>query len=165
MPPEEYEKKYEEVVSKECLCIGLMNSAIQTYDLPPVKKLQAVTICPGPNIAYFSKIVSLQEIIDHIYGRKSMLSNVTRPHMFIKELILNIDYLREQISDLTVRNDRALRDISSFGNQLLAGIKYYRDLSGKIIRSGGQIFLDQLDECELGVRSLLEESVMVSPNL
>jgi hypothetical protein len=155
LPSEEYEKQYQQVVSRECLCIGLMNSAVHEHNLPPVKKLTAVTICPGPNIAYFSKVVSLTEIIDHIYGRSNILSSPNRPHMFIKELELNIDYLKEQMDQLKVRNEKLLKEITSFGDQLLKGIEYYRNLSGEIVKNSAERFLQQLDHCESGLKSML----------
>ena len=153
---DEYEKQYNEVVSKECLCIGLSNSAILKYNLPPVKNLEAVTICPGPNIAYFSKIVSLQEMTDHIYGRTNILTRQDRPHMFIKELLLNVDYLEEQVKDLKEANDKLLKDIMHFGNQLLNSIGYYRGLTEKNIKSNKQIFIQQMECCEEEIKRILQ---------
>lgn len=147
LPEPEYRKRYEDVVSKECLCIGLMNAAVHTYDLPPIKKLKAVTICPGPNIAYFDKVVSLREMVNHIYGRVNLLSSEDRPHMFINELNLNIRYLREQLSDMSGEIDKAWREMRSFGKQLLEGISYYRNIV-KQITSGDSKFLAHLDTCE-----------------
>ena len=155
LPAEEYEKQYRDVVSKECLCIGLMNSAVHNYNLPAVKKLEAVTICPGPNIAYFSKVVTLQEIVGHIYGRNNILSHEGRPHMFIKELMLNVDYLKEKIEDLKISNEKVLKEIKSFGHQLLGGINYYRDLSEEIAKNSKQVFLQQLETFENKINNLL----------
>lgn len=155
LPADEYEKQYQDVVSKECLCIGLMNSAVHTYNLPPVKKLEAVTICPGPNIAYFSKVVTLSEIVGHIYGTNNILSDMSRPHMFIKELMLNFEYLKEQVEGLKTTNEKRLKEIKSFGDNLIAGVAYYRDLSGQIAKDGKQIFLQQLDSLENKLNKLL----------
>lgn len=152
----EYEKQYQEVVSKECLCIGLSNAAILKYKLPPIKKLEAVTICPGPNIAYFDKVVSLKEIIDHIYGRTSLLISPERPHMFIKELILNMDYLKERIDDLKETNDKIRKDLVAFCHNLLKGINYYQDLSQSIARQAESIFRQQLQRCEKEIESVLK---------
>ena len=155
LPAAEYESEFQDVVSKECLCIGLMNSAVHAYSLSPVKKLEAVTICPGPNIAYFDKVVSLREIVDHIYGRKTILSTDRRPHMFIKELNLNVDYLKEQVCELKVKNEKVVKQITAFGNQLLNGIHYYRNLSGEIAKASKQSFLLQLESFEHSVKNLL----------
>lgn len=157
LPAEEYEQQYQAVVSKECLCIGLMNSAVHVYNLPPVKKLEAVTVCPGPNIAYFSKIVSLQAMTDHIYGRTDLVTGRQRPHMFIKELHLNVDYLKEQIEGLRDRNEKILKEITNFGNQLLSAVAYYRKLSEDIVKTGRQMFLQQLDACESGLKNILQD--------
>src|SRR5690606_1616783 len=125
LSPEEFAQRYDEVTEKECLCIGLINSAVHAYSLPPVKKLEAVTICPGPNIAYFDKVVSLREMVDHIYGRTNVLSTPHRPHMFIAELRLNIEYLQEKV-DMLNGDGKGSQEIVAFGTQLLNGISYYR---------------------------------------
>ena len=162
LPPQDYEKQYQHVVSKECLCIGLMNSAVHTHKLPPVKKLEAVTICPGPNIAYFDKVVSLREMTDHIYGRANIISHAERPHMFIKELMLNVDYLKEQILELNMSKEKVLREVTAFGNQLLKGIAYYKNLSEAIAETGRQKFIEQLHILEESINNLVCE--LAAPN-
>lgn len=161
---DEYQKQYDDVVSKECLCIGLMNSALHEYSLPTVKKLDAVTICPGPNIAYFNRVVSLHEMADHIYGRKNILTTKSRPHMFIKELNLNIDYLKEQVADLKERSEKKLKEMISFGDQLMRGINYYRNLSREIVKEGTEKFLQQLDSAEEGLNHLIAGLSAVEQN-
>lgn len=146
LPAAEYQKQFDEVVGKECLCIGLSNAAIVKYDLPPVKNLTAVTICPGPNIAYFDKVVTLREMTDHIYGRTNILMDQARPHMFLKELKLNIDYAREQTLDIRKEDARKIKDVLDFVKHLLSGIGYYRSISGKISSSGQ--FNARLNELE-----------------
>jgi len=152
----EYEKQYQDVVSKECLCIGLSNAAILKNKLPPIKRLEAVTICPGPNIAYFDRVVSLKEMIDHIYGRTSLLTNTDRPHMFIKELFLNINYLKERMDEIKETNDKIRRDLVTFCHNLLKGITYYRILSESIARQAENIFRQQLQRCEMEVETFLK---------
>lgn len=146
LPEAEYKKMYEDVVTKECLCVGLSNSAITKYRLPHIKNLKAVTICPGPNIVNFDKIVSLQTITDHIYGRTNILADQERPHMFIKELKLNVDYLNELLNDADRDNARQRRELGNFAKQMLAGITYYRSISSKIERL--ERFNAQLSELE-----------------
>ena len=155
LPAEEYEKKYQEVVSKECLCVGLSNSASVNYKIPLVKHLKAVTICPGPNIAYFNKVVTLREMTDHIYGRTNILENQERPHMFIKELKLNVDYLREQASELKADDKKQMKDALDFGKQLLSGIEYYRSMSNKISQT--ERFNIQLNDLETEVNVISHE--------
>ena len=152
----EYEKQFNEVVSKECLCIGLSNSAAINYKLPLVKNLTAVTICPGPNVAYFNKIVTLREMTDHIYGRNNILGDQDRPNMFIKELQLNVDYLKEQSTLVKKEDPKLLKDITDFSKQLLNGIAYYRSLSEKIVRTS-EAFVIQLDFFESEIKKIEKE--------
>jgi hypothetical protein len=156
LPPHAYQRQYDEVVSKECLCIGLSNSAVLKYQLPPIKKLEAVTVCPGPNIAYFNKVVSLQEITDHIYGRRSILNTPDRPHMFIKELFLNVNYLKEQVEEIVEANEKILKPLVSFCHNLLTGISYYRNLSEQIVAGAQYTFLQQLQLCENDIQKIFE---------
>lgn len=128
LPQLEYDRQASEVLSKECLCIGLSNSASLEYKQPFVKNLNAVTVCPGPNIAYFSKISTLKEMADHIYGRSSGLQREDRPHMFIKELQLYVTYLKEQISEVSNPDNKFLKYCSTFSKNLMVGMDYYQTM-------------------------------------
>lgn len=149
----EYQRQYDEVVSKECLCVGLSNAASRQYGVPFAGKRQVgVTICPGPNIAYFSTIATLQEMVGHIYGRVNLLAHtVGRPHMFIKELRLYIDYLRERIDEAT--SQKLIQYCTRFANNLLDGVAYYRTIIGELLEDS---FPGDLTRCESEVRNLLE---------
>lgn len=129
LPPEQYERELKNIIDKECLCIGLSNAASIKYQQPFLKNLTAVTVCPGPNIAYFSKIVSLQEMTDHIYGRANIITDKTRPNVFINELFIYITYLEEQYNDqLNTMDQKKEKYFTGFCEQLTTGIKYYRQL-------------------------------------
>lgn len=127
---DEYQKKSAEVLDKECLCIGLSNAAAKDHKLSLVKKLEAVTICPGPNISYFSKVVSLQEMTDHIYGRSNIIQDAGRPHLFINELFLYINYFKEQLQEASgrVADRKQKRFQLEFYKNLMDGITYYRNM-------------------------------------
>ncbi|MBK9736357.1 MAG: hypothetical protein IPO92_15925 [Saprospiraceae bacterium] len=130
----DYNKQEAELLSKECLCVGLANAAAICYKQSFVKNLSAVTICPGPNIAYFSDEVSLWNMIDHIYGRTNIIKRTDRPHMFIKELNLYINYLKEQLEE-TIPQDilgKRIKYFTSFYHNLKSGISYYRQISDLI---------------------------------
>ncbi len=127
LPERQYERELQKVLDKECLCVGLSNSAAINYEQPFLKNLTAVTICPGPNIAYFSKTLSLQEMTDHIYGRSNVITDETRRNMFINELHLYIAYFKEQLEQSDWIDKKKEKYLSSFYNQLLSGINYYRE--------------------------------------
>jgi hypothetical protein len=157
---EEYSKQLQNVLDKECLCIGLSNAAIRQYDLKPFKNLPAVNICPGPNIAYFTEILSLKRMVDHIYGRANVINRADRPHMFIKELTLYVDYWKDLLIDARDTVDRKTKSkIQQFYNNLMDGISYYRTLALDI---GGDFellkdkFEDSLDTAEKQVKELME---------
>ncbi|WP_276502602.1 hypothetical protein [Terrimonas pollutisoli] len=149
LPGPVYKKQMEEVLDKECLCIGLSNAAAIHYNQPFVKKLNAVTICPGPNIVNFSKVVSLQTMTDHIYGRTNIVANGNRPHMFIAELHLYIDYLKEKLEDdEQSRFEKNKKSYTIFYQNLRNGISYYRRLPA-VASSGRATFIKALDLAEV----------------
>jgi hypothetical protein len=99
----------------------------------------AVSICPGPNIAYFSKKVSLKSMVDHIYGRMSLINTKERPNLFIKELTLYINHFKEKITDyLKTPRQNELEKLFTFRDNLMHGIEYYINLfSNNISRISG----------------------------
>ncbi len=123
-----YEKAKQDVLDVECLCVGLSNPVVKTYAASFVKGLTSVTVCPGPNIAYFSRKVSLKEMVDHIYGRGNVIDHSRRPHMFIKELTLYVDYFQEQIEDIMLSLDpKQNRKNQKFHKEIKAGVDFYRN--------------------------------------
>jgi len=160
LPEDELKRQMQEVLDKECLCIGLSNAAISKYNLPRFKKLDAINICPGPNIAYFSEIVSLKKMIDHIYGRASVLLDPKRPHMFIKELMLYVDYWSELLTEQKGMLDTKKNAyIQKFQENLLSGISYYRSLTEKVsteFSSFKDKIEDSLDEAEAQLNKLIQ---------
>ncbi len=155
LPEAKFKKQVGEVLAKECLCVGLSNAAAIKYNETFIKKLNAVNICPGPNIVNFSKLVSLQTMTDHIYGRQDIVTNANRPHMFIAELNLYIDYLKEELETFAQSDDAAKKKkyFAAFYQNLLNGIKYYRQLPG-IAATGKQQFISALDFAEIELDSL-----------
>ena len=162
LPEAEYEKQLNGVLEKECLCIGLSNSASINYETPMIKKLDAVTICPGPNIANFSKVVSLQTMTDHIYGRKNIMTNPARPHMFIAELRLYIDYLKEELAeDMRLGQfSKRIKYYVSFYQNLIDGIHYYRRLKG-ITGTSSEQFQLALKEAEIELDILVDQPASI----
>lgn len=120
------------LTQKECLCEGLTNSAYLSHDITPDFARYGVSICPGPNIAYFNKIVTLKEMISHIYGTNNLLSGIKRPNLFLKELKMYIDYLEDKLNDLKGSDDaKQFSYYKTFRKNLEDGITYYHDLFKK----------------------------------
>ena len=76
----------DKLAEKECLCEGLSNSTYLANEITPDSPRRGVSICPGPNLAYFNKIASMKEMVGHIYGKNNLLEGIKRPNLFIKEL-------------------------------------------------------------------------------
>jgi hypothetical protein len=155
LPVQEYQKQLKQVLDKECLCVGLSNSATSVTKTPLIKKLEAVTICPGPNIAYFSKEVSLRTMADHIYGRTNIIEHGNRPHMFITELNLYISYLKEQLENIegSEGNDKQMKSFTEFSQNLEKGITYYRTLQNRFM-TGQEAFIVSLDNAQKDLHTI-----------
>lgn len=156
LPGTELRRKVADLQSKECICIGLSNAAGLKYGVPIVRKLDAVTICPGPNIVNFSKIASLREMADHIYGRASLPQNTAREHMFIKELQLYLAHIGEEIGACPAPGTREVKGWKVFCSNLLMGISHYRGLLEKDVVPRKEAFAEGLDTAEAQVLKIRE---------
>ncbi|MEW7279793.1 hypothetical protein ABW636_14465 [Aquimarina sp. 2201CG1-2-11] len=128
LSPELYQKKYNKIVEKSCTCVGLGTTALLVHNINTKKEGTGVSVCPGPNMAYFSKVMCLYEITDHIYGRDNMITRTDRPNFFIKELHIYIDYLKSKLEEIkeTGIDKKQQKYIATFANNLKTGILYYQ---------------------------------------
>lgn len=119
----------DKVVEKTCLCEGLTVTPMIVNKIEMKKQSVAVSVCPSPNLAYFSKVVSLKEMVDHIYNRINLITNSNRPNLFVKELSLYIDYLQNKIEE-KIENATAHSEefFETFRGNLASGIEYYKKL-------------------------------------
>jgi len=126
---DKYTADFKNASDKNCLCEGLSASTLIVNGITDAKQSLAVAICPGPNLAYFSKVASLKEMVDHIYGRINLITHPNRPNMFVKELSLYIDYLQKKIDErvdfVTTQKEEFF---NTFRANLIDGINYYKSL-------------------------------------
>lgn len=147
LPPEEYQQEFNTITEKICLCEGLCSSAYLKYNLMKPKESKAVAICPGPNLAYFSRIYSLDEMAGHIYGSNDLLEKIKRPHMFIKELDLYIDYLQKDLeAQLKNLNEKKKKQLFKFKTQLQEGVEYYKTLFSETTNQTAELLQAWYDE-------------------
>ncbi len=131
---DEIERATAKVVLKACICNDLGEGFVIKNSIAKEGNKLFPAVCPGPNIAYFSKIVSLREMVDHIYGRLNLLNPGYRPHMFIKELQINIEFLQKEIKKaLPGPSTLQVQYFNEFKTNLFKGIEYYQDLFPKMI--------------------------------
>ncbi|AXE18243.1 hypothetical protein DR864_11055 [Runella rosea] len=146
LSPQAYEAQLAEVTEKDCLCEGLGASALLSEGLKPAHNLNAVTICPGPNLAYFSGVFTLQQMVDHIYGRLNLLNSVKRSNLFVNELRMYVKYfddeLKKSADNLTTKKVRYLQ---LFQNNLLQGVAYYKELIPSL-KNEAERYLEEMKE-------------------
>ena len=117
------------IYEKACLCVGLANASYLENGMEIKGQQQGVVICPGPNLAYFNKITSLSDMVQHIYGKINLLTVTNRPHVFIKELQMYVNHLQKAVTDCSgVMTALQQKKWTAFKSNLQSGIDYYQDL-------------------------------------
>ena len=126
---DEHKFRYNKIIEKTCTCVGLGTSTLLAYGLDTKVEGTGVSVCPGPNMAYYSDVMSLKDITNHIYGRANMMLRPDRPNMFIKELEIYLEYLKNKIDETKgALNRKQEKYFSTFTHNLKEGISYYVDL-------------------------------------
>ncbi len=156
---EDYAYKRSKIIEKECLCIGLANSTRPLHGIDNKIKSDGVSVCPGPNLAYFSEVLSLKEMVDHIYGKINVIKRKDRPNLFMKELSLYFDYLKNRIEEIeTPLSEKQIAYFNKFINNMNDGIDYYKGLFEEvkhIFEDVKEDFLIELEAIEKSVNNLL----------
>lgn len=92
---------------------------------------------------------------DHIYGRDNMITRADRPNMFIKELHIYLEYLKNKLLEIkSEMNKKEEKYLLTFTNNMQEGIVYYQNLFNNI----STVFEDKkqmiIKELELGAEAL-----------
>ena len=129
LSPSTFDKMKFNITEKACLCVGLSNASYLENDIKISGQEQGVIVCPGPNMAYFDKEVSLTDMIKHIYGNGNVMTDVNRPNLFVKEIKMYIDYLINEISESTADLTAGqVKKWNAFKNNMIEGIGFYQTL-------------------------------------
>jgi len=154
-------KKQNKIFEKACLCVGLANASYLENNIEVKGQQQGVVICPGPNLAYFDRVVSLADMVKHIYGTTNILPENSRPNMFVKELKMYVDYLKNELEHFTDELTLVqLKKWTAFKSNMLNGIDYYLDLfsttdffaNGRnTIQNQFQFYKEQVHQIEIPV--------------
>jgi len=122
----------DQITDKACLCMGLAATAVINYGVE-TRESKGVSICPGPNMAYFNQELSLQDMSHHIYNGDEGIVRADRPNMFVNELGMYLKYLSEKIEEH--KNDwgrKSGRYLNSFTTNMNEGIAYYQGMFNSI---------------------------------
>ena len=156
------------ITDKACLCMGLAATAVINYGLN-TRESFGVSICPGPNMAYFNQELSLQDMSHHIYNADEGVVRADRPNMFVNELGMYLKYLSEKIEEHKKDWSRkSPRYLNAFTTNMNEGIAYYQ----KMFNSVGTTFssvkksalnslndaMDRMQKMELEINSIVEEN-------
>ena len=163
LPDAEFKLQYDQVTEKVCLCTGLGTAALLKNHIEPQYHIKSVAICPGPNLAYFSGIFSLRQMVDHIYGRINILNNTERPNLFINELKLYVEYLKMEIAkNVQSLNNNKIKYFKTFQTNLLEGVSYYKKLKSGITNDVSKYINDmsaELNKLESTITNLFIPAV------
>jgi hypothetical protein len=133
----------ESVLAKSCICHDLAGGATLKLGIDPDAK---PAVCCGPNIVNFSKIATLREMVDHIYGRTSLLSNPDRPHMLLSEIALYLLYFRNEIKNFSLGlSANPPSYFHEFKENMLDGVAHYRRLANHLASEVQHKFLGDLE--------------------
>jgi hypothetical protein len=161
LPKALFERQKQFILDKACICHDLAGAATKTLGIDE-KAFTALT--PGPNIINFSKISSLKEMVDHIYGRINLITSEKREHMFIKELELYIEQFKAKFDDISigfiVNEDK--KQLLELGTNLLEGISYYKELSDKFTKETKESFLQNLNVLTLEIQAINKKVEVLS---
>jgi len=164
---EAYNVKYREVVNKACICNDLGDGVLIKNNAVKDAAKHFPAVCPGPNIAYFTKIASLREMVDHIYGRLNLLNNTYRPNMFVKELKIYIDYfIREFNKIVQTPTEKKLAYFNEFRANLLDGIEYYQGLFPQMMEQTEEYrhrALHEIEELRLTLENFVQDNLKTAP--
>ena len=161
---EQYEAQAKIIQEKDCLCEGLSVPALLVNNIQVPFNFNAVTICPGPNLAFFSGVHTLKQMVDHIYGKTNILNNVPRSNVFINELRLYVKYLVNENNNISQQFNQKKEDyINKFKANLLIGINYYNELATKMEGQANELFKgmqNELEQIEISLLALKTATVI-----
>ncbi len=157
--PQALSRIKENILAKSCICHDLGGNATVALGIDPSA---TSAVCCGPGIVDFSRIATLQEMVDHIYGRLSLLTSSERPHMFIRELSLYVDYLRKELDNFPVGlASNSASFLQGMRENLFKGIEYYQTLSSQFVEDSREKFLMELNKLHAALEPLTLETMDV----
>ncbi len=133
-PGEDKQGAINKVLSKACLCEHLGNGVLISLGIAPAER-SPQAICPGPNLSWFNRLYSLEEMVDQIYGRGKELLSSDRPHMFAKEIQLYVDYFKTLIQE-AVDSPKTYPSLHAFYENMIKGFEYCKDIAKDVAYPG-----------------------------
>ena len=133
------EAQKQAVTAKSCICHDLGGAVLRKLGIDPAA---TPAICPGPGISDFSKIASFREMVEHIYGKTNLVTNTNRPHLFLREVALTLDWLETKRADAVDTECDFCEE--TIQENLTDAFAYYEELAASLDESVRNAFLVQL---------------------
>ncbi|MBT3571148.1 MAG: hypothetical protein HN498_02160 [Flavobacteriales bacterium] len=150
----------DQITDKTCLCMGLAATAVINYGIE-TRESKGVSICPGPNMAYFNQQLSLQDMSHHIYNSDEGIVRTDRPNMFVNELGMYLKYLSEKIEEHKEDWGRKSgRYLNGFTSNMNEGISYYQEMFSSIgdtFNSVKESAINSLNDAAVSMQKMGEE--------
>ena len=150
----------DQITDKTCLCMGLAATAVINYGVE-TRESKGVSICPGPNMAYFNQELSLQDMSHHIYNGDEGIVRTDRPNMFVNELGMYLKYLSEKIEEHKEDWGRKSgRYLNGFTSNMNEGISYYQEMFSSIgdtFNSVKESAINSLNDAAVSMQKIGEE--------
>lgn len=128
--PEVRERARARLLAPTCICHDLGGD---------VKRLRGIeqdvtpSICPGPNVRWFQRRMTLEEMVGHIYGKLDARTDRSRPHQLVTEAELYVDFLERDLADQgTPLAQRTLEQCAEYLRNLVDGIAATRALAPRL---------------------------------
>lgn len=125
-----------ELAEKECICHQLGNGALEFLrqenaailgEPAPSPSNAPVSIIPGPNIGWFDRDYTLDEMVGHIYGRIPSLVPPHRPHVFAYEIEMYLELFETRRSRCHPENTEQDRELEAFRRHFGKNVAWLRD--------------------------------------
>ncbi|MEA2013494.1 MAG: hypothetical protein U9O87_10535, partial [Verrucomicrobiota bacterium] len=117
----------EKVLQKSCICHHLGNGTRMKLG---ITKKAPQAICPGPNLQWFNREFSLQEMTHHIQGQMDSVVSKERPHMFLAEVQIYVNYFEEEVKNCS-GTESEIKRLTKIRKNLLESMDFCIEIANK----------------------------------
>ena len=146
----------DQITDKTCLCMGLAATAVINYGVE-TRESKGVSICPGPNMAYFDKKLTLSDMTNHIYNGIDGVVRADRPNMFVNELGMYLKYLTEKVEEHKKDwGKRSAQYLNGFTDNMNTGIAYYNEMFASVEDAFSSVKASAINSLKEAMNSMQE---------
>jgi hypothetical protein len=124
MSPDDIRQHRSNVLAKACVCHELGGTILRELE---ISQRVAPAICPGPSTPRFTQVYALDQMVDNVYGRETLVKDSVDYNMFLLEAGIYVDYLlrgRSGVIEGSFAGDEGT-NWERFESNLRDGLEYY----------------------------------------